>query len=208
LIDAATAATATLTRWRAGRPLARCFNVERGPLAFNPTARPARFRPFLGSAGAVVPTAYAGEDWLIAVAETVLRDDLPRVGARRVLSAVRLRGIAVAQLAYAEDLTLVQLNGYGLRKLDLTRADCIDTGPAMYPQTAALAHVLHDAQPQAQGLLWTSHQSDHGDAVILWESRLDRSWLAQIAPPLRLDSRPGLEHVREACENAGVLLEL
>lgn len=204
MIDAAAAADANLVQWGAGRQLVRCFNAQRGPVSFNPTDGSMRFRPIYGH-GAVVPTAYIGEDRLIALAETVLRESA--IGADAVLPVARLRGLALVDLVYADELQLVQLNGLGLRKLKLSRGAVIDTGPDRYEATADLAQVLYDHQPDAQGIVWTSHQADHGDAAILWQTRLDSNRLEPASDAVELDSWPGIGIVRDACERCGVLLE-
>jgi RES domain len=123
-----------------------------------------------------------------------------------MLPIARLRGLSIVKLAYPKDLTLVQLNGPGLRKLGLTREQVIDTGPAAYPNTAALAQVLYETHPAAQGIVWTSHQADHGDAIVLWEIRMDPDALEVLEGPYALDDAHGLKLVANACEQLGILL--
>ena len=94
-----------------------------------------------------------------------------------------------------------------MRKLGLTRAQVIDTGPSAYPDSMKLAQSLYDGQPSADGIVWTSHQSDHGEALILWGTRLEPSRLELLEGPYRLDDGQGLALVRLACEQLGVLLE-
>jgi RES domain-containing protein len=205
-LNRAKAAAANEVAWNGGRPLVRCFNTARGPRSFNPSDASMRFRPTYDRAtavSAVVPTAYGAEDGLIALAETVLREAATSGG---VLPAARLRGLSLAKLAYPDDLTLVQLNGPGLRKLGLTRARVIDTGPDGYPETAEISQALYDTHPDCDGIVWTSHQSDHGDAVILWGTRLDPARLEVLEGPYQLDGPHGLALVRAACEQLGVLL--
>ena len=202
----AKAASANEIPWRAKEPLIRCYNTGSGPRSFNPSDASMRFRPVYETSAAermVVPTAYGAEDGMIALAETVLREAATSGG---VLPVARLRDVSIAKLAYPEDLELVQLNGPGLRKLGLTRSQVIDSGPEAYPDTAELAQLLYDTHPAAQGIVWTSHQADHGDAVILWETRVDPKELAVQEGPYALDDAPGLKLVARACERLGVLL--
>lgn len=179
----------------------RGFTAARGPLAFNASAAVRRFRPVY-DAGAVVPTAYGAETGTIALAETVLRRGAPIGG---VLHLYELRGLGLAKVGYPHDLDLLQLNGAGLRKLGLTRAQVIDTEPSAYPDTAAVAQVLYDANPDAHGIVWTSRQADDGRAFILWATRLDAA-ATILEGPVRLDDAQGLALVRAACERFGVLL--
>lgn len=210
MIDAATAASANLVTWPAGRPLARCHGATRSATACNPTTARGRFRPIYDRRRRrrhVVPTAYGAEDALIAFAEHVLRNVAAHHGAAALLPANAVKDKALASLAYEHDLLLVELRGYGLRRLGLRRSDCIDTGPEAYLATARLAQALYDAQPRAQGLVWTSQQTDHGAAVVLWETRLDLDRLTEHGQPLELDSQLGNTFARAACERAGVLFE-
>lgn len=204
MITSTRAESANLVIWPAGRPFVRCYDAAYGATSFNPSPVSMRFRPIYDGGG-VVATAYAGEDGMIALAESVLRE--AAVGADAVLPVARLRGIEIATMTYAFDLTLVQLHGPGLRKVGLTRAEIIDTGPSAYPATAEVAQILYDAQHGAQGIVWTSHQSDHGDAAILWGTRQDAAALALREGPIALDSAHGLKLVQAACERLGVLLE-
>jgi len=205
LISDAAAATANTVTWPAARPMWRVYDAAHGPTSFNPSPKSARFRP-VSDSGAVVPTAYGGEDATIALTETVLRDeDFP--GPSPVLFAGTLARYEIARLLCDEDRTLVQLNGTGLRKLRLNRSSVIDTDKSGYPDTAMLAQQLYNHGPKAQGLLWTSHQADHGDAVILWETRLGTARFHVVDGPFALDHGHGLRLVREVAEECGVLVE-
>lgn len=174
-----------------------------GATAFNPKPGLMRFRP-VRDRGRVVPTAYAGETGVIAIAETKLRR--AALTGTRVIYRTELRGAGIVKLACRSDLELIALNGMGLRRLDLDRADVIDTGPDKYAETAAIAQQLYDAHPRAQGLVWTSHQSDDGDAMILWGTRVRRAELSVIEGPYRLDDGPGFLLAQRAAEMADVVI--
>lgn len=205
MIDARLAEQARIVLWPAGAPFARAFTLSSGPLGFNATATPARFRPVY-DAGSVVPTAYGGQTEAIALAETVLRR-AAGVG-DRVLHVGELAGLGLVALRVRHDLMLVQLNGLGLRKLKLRRSDWIDTGPRAYPETAALAQQLYDAHPDVHGIVWTSHQCDDGYAFMLWGTRLDAGATETLGGPVALSSSPGVTLVAGVAEACGVLLEL
>jgi hypothetical protein len=70
VIGRAAAAAANLVIWPAGRSFVRCYDATYAPLSLNPTPVSMRFRPVFDPGGDVVPTAYGGEDGMIALAET------------------------------------------------------------------------------------------------------------------------------------------
>jgi RES domain len=194
--------------WPAGKQLTRVYSAEFGPLGFNPSSAAGRFRPVLDG-GAVVPTVYAGVDPETALAEGLLRgvdaieaDLAPRLYQREV------REKRLARMVATRDLTLARLNGPGLTRLGISRKRLIEVPAPAYPYTAEWAQALYDCAPRFDGLLWTSHQSDDGEAILLWEGRVDADAdLEGDGDPLALDSEPGLDLVREACLRAGVHFE-
>lgn len=156
-----------------------------------------------------MPTAYAASDVETALAETLLRGvdalaggSLPRLYRRQVT------GHEMAVLRPNRDLRLARLHGVGLTRLGLLRAELIDAYPPDLAYTAAWAQALHDCPTGLDGLLWTSRQSDSGQAMVLWEGPLepevDLEWVGE---PLALDSGAGLELVREAAVRAGFAFE-
>lgn len=202
MIDAAQAAKANHVTWDAHRPFVRGYSTGFPVKAFNPSPVVRRFRP-VRDGGAVVATTYGAETGLIALAETVLRRAATRGS---VIHRVELKGLGLVKASFPHDLDLIQLNGLGLRRLKLHRRQVIDSGPASYPATAELAQALYDAHPGAHGLVWTSRQSDDGDAFILWETRLDPDAMDILEGPIELDSAPGVLLVQQACEQLGIVL--
>jgi hypothetical protein len=196
------AAQANRVSWAAGQPFVRGFSARYGPIAFNPSPAVRRFRPVIDT-GDVVPTSYGAETGTLALAETVLRRAATAGG---VLHRTEVRGLGLVKVSFPYDLDLIQLNGAGLRKLGLTRAQVIDTGTDAYPATAAVAQALYDANPSTHGIVWTSHQADDGDAFILWGTRLVPSDATILEGPVLLDDPHGLVLVQAACEQFGVLL--
>jgi hypothetical protein len=205
LIDARLVDQARMVRWPAGAPFARAFTLSDGPLTFNATSAPARFRPVYDAAS-VVPTAYGAQTEAVALAETALRR-AAGVG-DRVLHLSELTGLGLVAVRFRHDLLLIQLNGLGLRKLKLSRSDWIDSGRHAYPKTAALAQQLYDAHPDVHGIVWTSRQCDDGYAFMLWGTRLDTDAAETIGGAIALSSTPGVTIVAGVAEACGVLLEL
>jgi hypothetical protein len=60
--------------------------------------------------------------------------------------------------------------------------------------------------PTAHGIVWTSHQADHGAAFILWGTRLNPAAATILEGPVLLDDAHGLALVQTACERFGLLL--
>ena len=202
MITPETARTANHVTWPAGRPFHRAYTLIHGEKSFNPSSASARFRPIYDS-GAVVPTAYGAQTDEIALAESVLRRQA--VGPGSVLPRVKIEKYGLVKLAYPYPLDLIQLNGLGLRKLELDRARVIDTDESAYPATAQLAQVLYDANPDAHGIVWTSGQSDDGAAFILWETRLDPNAAQIVEAGYALTSAKGLHTVQEVARRLGVV---
>jgi len=195
--------------WPAGKPMVRLFERSRGPLGFNPTSSLARFRPVLTEKGAVVPTAYGGEDRETAIAESLLRgvDALQR-GKRPQLFRKDVKGLGMVELVPTSDLRLIRLRGQGLTRLGLLREDVVDCGADRYAYTAEWAQALYRCDAKLSGIVWTSRQNDAGRALVLWGDRLDLDEDIRTAgAPIALDDEPGLEIVRQACTYAGVDFE-
>jgi hypothetical protein len=193
--------------WEVGRALVRAYDVEHGPLAFNASEVPGRFRPLHTVAGDVVGTAYAAEDDETAVAERLLRGvDTRADGAPRRLLLRHVRGVALAFLMPQRELRLARLHGLGLQRLRLSRAALIDSGAHRYAWTARWAQALHAASASLDGLVWSSRQNDGRVALMLFGDRVADGDLVVEAAPLRLDSGLGLQRLVEIANVAGVEL--
>lgn len=202
MVSADTARQANHVTWPAGKPFYRAYTRCYGEEAFNPSPASGRFRP-IRDHGAVVPTAYGAQTKEIALAESILRRQA--VGPGSLLPRVKIEKYGLVKLAYPRPLELIQLNGLGLRKLDLDRARVIDTDESAYPATAKLAQVLYDTHPRAHGLLWTSGQSDDGPAFILWGTRLDPADAQIVEGGYALTSSKGLHIVQRVARQLGVV---
>lgn len=190
----------------AGDAIHRVHQESYGATGFNPTASDGRFRPvWMGppTARVPVPTMYGAQDVETAIAEGLLRGVDPDKRARRRLFRHEVRGVAYSQLIPSRDLNLVRLNGPGLTRLGLTRADVIDSDKSSYPATAELAQKLHDLPTEPDGILWTSRQNDSAAAMILWGDRVAAPDLQHVGRTILLDREPGLELVRVAALDGG-----
>lgn len=194
---------------QAGTALGRI--VAAGRPLWNTTARSGRFRPLRQPDGSLVPTMYLAERPDVAFAETVLRLAGDRHDARlRILPRERLAGLRLAAIEFDRDLEFVSLRGLEGRRLLGTRAHAnqmLRGGQDTYAETADFAQRLYDAEPDADGLVWTSAQADDGFAAMAW-SRDSRTapGVAELSI-VELSEGAGLEFAYECAERAGVLIE-
>lgn len=194
-----------LFTWERKRPLLRCHSARFKSVTFNPGLGMGRFHPFADACGHVVPTLYAAETIEGALAETVFHS-VPVRGRRKKIRRVALRPLVLSTLECDRDLTLVQLFGFGLRRLGLTRLKLIEVANRQYSRTAAWARALHACDPGIDGLIWVSRQHDGTRSVVLFGDRVPSSALRTLGNPLPLKDGPGYEAVLDAATQAGVAL--
>lgn len=198
-----------LTTWGAGEKFHRCFDVGWGSRQFDAgdDAHRGRFHPFTPDGGTEpLPVLYSASDVDGAVFETVFHD-VPIRGVKRVPHAKLLHRLVVA-LVPGRDLTLVDLTIEGLRRLELTRRELIDSDARSYPDTAAWARALHAHPHGVDGLLWVSRQHDTSRALVLFGDRVGGGDL-EVAPdevPLILGIGRGLDLVSAAASRAGITI--
>ncbi|CCG02208.1 conserved protein of unknown function [Blastococcus saxobsidens DD2] len=197
-----------LTTWGAGERFHRCYDIGWGSRQFHAgdDAHRGRFHPFTPDGDTEpLPVLYGVGDVDGAVFETVFHD-VPTRGVKRVPHAKLLHRVVVA-LAPKRDLTLVDLTSEGLRRLELTRGELIDSDARSYPDTAAWARALHAHPHGVDGLLWVSRQRDIGRALVLFGDRVQVEEL-EVAPevPLTLGAGRGLDLVAEAAGRAGITI--
>jgi hypothetical protein len=193
-----------------GTALTRIYDRRWGPLGFNPTDSPARFRPVHDARDSVVPTAYLASDVETALAETVLRGvtALSRLPASRpMLFSTQVDPLDLCSLVVQHPIRAARLHGQGLTRLRLLREHVIDCDAADYPYTAGWAQALWGSRRRPHGISWTSRQNDSGKAYVLWETRLHADTLAVHTSPVRLDRDPGRDLVRRACVAADIDFE-
>lgn len=192
--------------WEPGRLLIRCHRAEYGATELNPgKGSPGRFSPFLNASGVPVPFLYAADSIHGAISETLFHD-VPVRGPGRAILRSRLLPMLISTLASRQALTLVQLHGFGLRRLQVSRAELIESKAHQYQRTAAWARALHACRPDVHGLVWISRQHDSSRALMLFGDRLQRKDLEIVEAPLSLHHELGLEKVQVAAEQAGIAI--
>lgn len=152
-----------------------------------------------------MPTLYSASTLEGALSESIFHN-VPVRGSKKFIRRYRLKPLLVSTIAPRRDLKLVQLHGYGLDRLRVSRAELIDSTARQYPRTAAWAAVLHARREDADGLIWMSRKHDTSLSLVLFGDRVRRDDLEVIEPPLPLFSGDGYAEVKRAAEQAGITI--
>ncbi|HYN21423.1 MAG TPA: RES family NAD+ phosphorylase [Thermoanaerobaculia bacterium] len=183
----------------------RCHDSRFGATEFNPGAGRGRFHPFRNPAGLGVPTLYGSDSLDGALSETVFHA-VPMRGPGRAIERSALKAMLVSVLTCARDLQLAQLHGYGLRRLEVSRTELIESDADHYQKTVSWVQALHASDPRIDGLIWVSRQHDTSFALVLFGDRVRRKDLSIAEPPVPLYVYPGFEWVNRAAEQAGIAI--
>ena len=192
-----------LQTWPPGERIVRCHDSRFGATEFNPGLGRGRFHPFRAATGSMVPTLYGASSLNGALSETVFHGVPLRGSVRTILRPV-LKPMLVSTVVAVRELTLAQLHGFGLRRLEVSRAELIESGAAHYGETVRWAHALHACDDRIDGLVWVSRQYDTAFSLVLFGDRVVRRDLKVAEPPLPLYTGPGFDGVQEAAEQAGI----
>lgn len=189
----------------AGRRLVRVHRPG-APLQFNEGGSGGgRFHPLRNDRGSLVPTLYAGATLPAALLETLFR--LTSAGRNpNYLPRARVTLYEYTRLTVRRPLSLIDLRGLALRRLDLSRAPLLDGGPDTYPATARWAEALHHAAPKASGMIWLSRQLDTTEAFVFFADRLRRPDLEADSDSHPLGSGRGFERVLTLAAALGVVI--
>jgi hypothetical protein len=173
----------------AGSSIVRVHHRRFGPTDFNaPRALP------LGDP--VVPTLYAAADDHTALVESLF-DDVPLDGTRQLARAA-LADRVLSRLAPVRELRLITVRDREL----------IEASASGYRSTADWAEALHDAAPEADGLIWMARRGNDRPAMVLFGDRIAAGELTVTTPPMALWHGPGLDLVEEAAMRADIALLL
>jgi hypothetical protein len=191
--------------WHSGRHIVRCHQSNYGATEFNPGHGRGRFHPFQDIRGQGVPTLYGADSFDGSLSESVFHN-VPTRGPEKVIRRTALKTMLVSTISARRDLMLVQLHGYGLLRLGLSRAELIEAEAQYYSETAAWAAALHARMAEADGLVWVSRKFDTSLALVLFGDRVARHDLEVIEPPLPLFLGPGFADVQRVAELAGIAI--
>ncbi len=188
--------------WPAGKHMIRCHNVKFGATEFNPGEGEGRFHP-LWVRRSSIPTIYAADDVDGALSETVFHD-VPVHGTGKAVARSKLMPMVSSTIACDRDLVLVQLHGNGLRRIGASREQLIASDADQYGMTRRWGEALYRAASEADGLTWVSRQHDTSRAAVLFGTRLKRTRLDVVAPPLPLFMGSGFDDVQRSAWEAGI----
>lgn len=196
----------------AGTRLVGVRSVLRDGHAFTDFSRgapltPGRFSPFVPDGEEQhVAVLCSAEDLEGAISETVFHD-VPVRGDKSVPRR-RLQDTVATTVEVQRTLTLVHLTSSGLSRLGVARTELIESGPRVYPTTAAWARALHACPSAPDGLLWVSRQRDTSICVVLFGGRVGQEDVQPAAAlaPMPLYDGAGYERVAHVADQAGITL--
>jgi hypothetical protein len=192
--------------WDAGKPMVRIHRSTYQPTEFNPGFGPGgRFSPVRNAEQLLVATLYGSSSFDGAVSETLFHD-LPLAGEKRLAESA-LRAVLASTIAPRRSLRLVQLRGFGLKKLGYTRAQLIDSDADQYPMTRELASRLY-VESDCDGLIWMARHHDMSESVMLFKGRVRPEELEVIGISRSLH-RDGTawDALLDAADRAGVTID-
>lgn len=189
--------------WAPEKPIIRVHHSAYGATEFNPGRGIGRFHP-IDVHGSIVPTIYASNTVAGALSETIFQR-LPSAAPAKWIAQHELLPLVISTLKPQRALRLVQLRGFGLRKLGVTRAQMIESEADQYSVTRSWAAALYESVPGADGLIWMSRQHASSEAVVLFGTRVARAELEVMAPPRALAGE-GWTEVAAAAEAAGITI--
>lgn len=137
--------------------------------------------------------AYAGQDMLTAVAETLLRKMCADAGASLVPRAA-IAGKAVTTLEVAAPLGVLAMHGDGLIGARVPPS-VFACEPLGYETTREWAESMRGWKPEAAGIAWRSRFANDGLSYVLYRSAVPAGALRVADGPLPLDGGDGLERL-------------
>jgi hypothetical protein len=176
---------------KAGTPLHRIYRKDLEWKDFNPClGDPTRFAPLRKSDGKCIPTAYAATEFEAAAHETIFHEVDPSISAQYVVAIDKINDRKYSEIYPKRDLRLAGLFQADLLRLGLQRLNLIDTMATCYRRTALWAIATHEAEPNIDGMIWTSRRCDPQLALVLFGDRVKSTDLAEIssAPLNKVDS--------------------
>jgi len=155
-----------------------------------------------------VPTLHGAGTLDGALAETIFRD-VPVRGRHRGILLSTLMPLLASTIQCRRPLRLIDLRGFGLQRLGVSRRELIDSNVRNYSVTRAWAAALYREVDDADGMVWIARQHDMSEAILLFETRVEREELEVIAAPRPLAPGRNIESdVLAAAYAAGIAIVL
>lgn len=148
--------------WPAHHPIIRCHHISIGATEFNASSVSRRFRPVTGC-DEIVPTLHGADLPQGALSETVFHD-VPVRGRGRRIQRNALVPMVRSAVIPNRPLRLVELHGAGLRRLQVTHGELIESSARHYPRTAVWGQTLH-LHGDYDGLIWRAAAALRGRRV-------------------------------------------
>lgn len=129
-----------------------------------------RFAPINQASGAAVHTYYVASSREAVYMESVLHNvSLSPPG---VFETASLRHFHLVKLQLAPSLDFVSFHTMDLPRLNLTRAQLIDSLTDCYPETRAWSQAAHLQRPTSQAVGYGSRRNDAGRCLMLFKQRM------------------------------------
>lgn len=192
--------------WPRGDEVVRCHNGSYGATEFNPHPKISqRFRPFTARRR-TVPTLYGAESIEGALSETLFHA-VPVDGPDRTVGLSKLVAWQISRLTPIRDLRLADLRDESLPKLDLSRAELIESPATSYPQTAKWASAFFHCPQEPDGLVWNSRQAKEELSLVLFSrGRVARTDLGIAKSPVPMAVGQGAAMVYAAGEKLKITI--
>ncbi len=179
----------SIVSFPAGTDLYRTHKTVYAGNGFHSSPPQQRFSPIIGSSGKIIASLYAATTPKSAVFESIYHDVNPRA----LFKTVRSQDVFERSITHTQpvrDLKLVSLFATDLMAWGLMRTDLIETPKSEYLGTAQWAEAVHRANPDVDGLLWTSVRCDPERCLVLFGDRVASGDLKIMSSQrLTLDSR-------------------
>jgi hypothetical protein len=154
-----------------GSELHRIYSPNYPGNGFNPShTKLNRFSP-LFDRGEVVPVLYAASSRVGAIYETLFHDAHVK-GAKHQTLPVKALEKHYGTWLTVRELKLATLHAPDLARFGMTVDQLTATNSMYYPQTARWAEAIHVAQPEVEGLEWTSYRAGPDKACMLFGDRV------------------------------------
>lgn len=130
-----------------------------------------RFAHFSNPSGITISSLYAAATMQSAIHETIFHD-IPANQRSKTVPKRNIYELTHSVLKNNRKLKLVELRNATLGRWGISRRDLIETSPKLYNETVLWAEAIYNNFPDAEGLVWTSRQSDPDDTYLFFGDRV------------------------------------
>ena len=196
----------TISTLKQGDTIHRVHQTTFASASFNPCGgQPTRFAPVQDTAGACVPSLYAGSTLPAAIHETIFHD----IPAKAKLKTIPKQDVLIrshSELQAMRDIELALLTNVTLGAWKIARKDLIESGAKLYVQTVQWAEAIHHQFPNVDGLVWTSRQCDPDLAYLFFGDRVQSSDFKTALTRDGATDKSFLKDVRDEGKHRGITI--